>query len=359
MEREVIHSVYPSTREEKPECSTLKTHLQSKVDIHRLVGLLQFFAFEGHNDVIRIHRTWRLLQLVAGATKGGNRAKLWTSKAWQSLTREEKSSWETRFGSLAYQPTTITNRLQEFCTRFLSSHSYLDAMVISHKRFDLLAFHHHVLKTIGQVPNETEIPGVSWKSRCALNAIIDTDQCPFPLAVVAFFICNDQVAVSALKEYKQFWEGKLTDRVFKKWDRQFWKNHPAAVYYISTVVKRYARLKNSLVRFMSFKNPKQGACCPCQTTALYCKDCLEIKSIPNFKHPPPGGSIALDVNTDRVVCQLCKSPRIIKIPLFNPSNSDTTLSITHPDRSPLHICNGSTYSFTLTSYNGSCRECVC
>lgn len=355
-ERRVIQLACPETNDSETGCSELKARLSSSTELHRLVALWQFFAREGNDDVPRIFRTWRFIQVVAAAVKGGSRAKQWTKSAWQSLTADEQTSWMKKFGSMAHLPSEISNRLKAFCSRLVDDHAYLDGLVICPKRCDLLTFHSAVLKVVGSVPKVPEIPEVTFAARRALIAIIDKDCSPFPLALVPLFV-NDRNVVAALKDYFQFWQGKKTDAVFKQWDTRFWQCNIAAVFFVTLVVKRYARLKSSLVRFMPFKQPKEGKGCPCETAALYCKDCLELKSTPNFKHPPPGESIAFDVNQDRVVCQLCRSARIIRVPLFNPLNPSLTLCISHPDRNPLHVCDRSPFCFAKTSYVGSCRTC--
>ena len=355
-ERQAFHLAFPETMGIEADHSTLKKRLSSDKELHRLVALLQFVAYEGHGDMPRIDQTWRVLQLIAAAVKGGTRALQWTAKAWQLLTAEERDSWTKRFGLRGYEPKEMKKQLEAFCARYVDDHPYLDELAICPKRCDLLTFHAAVQKIIGQVPKVTQIPGVTWSTRRALKAILDKYDIPFPLAVVAL-VADDGEVVSALRDYLGYWRGERPKTVLSKWGGEFWQKKPAAVFYMTLVMQRYARLKSSQVRLVSFDQPKRGDCCPCQTTALYCKDCLELKSIPNFCHPPPGRSIAFDINANGVVCQMCKSTRIIRVPLFNPQNPSTTLSISHPDRSPLHICNGSPFCFAKTSYAGSCRSC--
>lgn len=355
-ERQALHLACPEMTIVETDCSVLKTRLSSNTEVHQLVAFFQFVAYEGHCDMALIGRTWRVLQLVAAAVKGGTRALQWTTKAWQRLTTEEQDSWTRQFGPLGHEPKEMKKQLKTFCSRYVDDHPYLDDLAICEKHYDLLAFHALVQKTIGSVPKMTQIPGVTWATRRALKAIVDKDNVPFPLAVVALVV-DDGDVVSALRDYLGYWRGKESNAVFKKWDGEFWQGKPAAVFYITSVIQRHARLKSSHVRLVQLDQAKQGECCPCRTAALYCKDCLELKSIPNFCHPPPGRSIAFDINADRVVCQMCKSTRVIQVPLLNPLNPSTTLSISHPDRSPLHICNGSPFCFTKTSHVGSCRAC--
>ena len=353
-ERQVIHLACPETRD--AGCRTLKPRLSTKTDLYRLVALLQFVAYEGHAILSPILQTWRLVQFVAAAVKGGSRASQWSLDAWQHLTLEERDAWKARFGSNEYKPKDIKRELTTFCAQQERNHPYLDALATCQKRRDLLAFHALVLKTAGPIPEKTVLPEVTWRTTRALRVLVDRDKSPFPLAMVAMVV-HDGTVVSALRDYFAFWRGHKSATVFKRWDHAFWQGKPTALYYVTRVVRRYARLRSSLARFVSFSQPKRGECCPCETTALYCKDCLELKSIPNFSHPPPGRAIAFDVNADRVVCQLCKSTRIIGVPLFNSLNPSTTLSLSHPDRNPLHICDGSPLCFVKTSYTGTCRSC--
>lgn len=357
-EHQAIHLISPETTEIETRYEALKKRLSSKMEMHRQVALVQFVTYEGHGDMCRIERTWRLLQLVAATVKGGSRALQWSANAWQLLSPEEQNSWTARFGPSGSKPNEVKKQIEALFDGYLDDHPYLNYLAICQKRCDLLAFHAVVLKNIGQVPKVTEVPGVTWASCRALRAIVDRDDCPFPLALVPLFVEDGDIAF-ALRDYLGFWRGEKPATVFKRWDGPFWQSKPTAVFYATLVVQRYARLKSSLVRFVPFHQPKRGSSCPCQTTALYCKDCLELKSIPNFSHPPPGRSIALDMNANKVVCQLCKSPRIIRVPLFNSLNPSTSLSISHPDRFPLHICNGSPLCFVKTSYVGSCRACDC
>lgn len=351
-ERQVIHLVCPETT---TDYLVLKeTRFVSTTDIYRLIALWQFVAYEGHADLARILQSWRFLQVVAAAVKGGNRASQWILNAWQQLTPEEQNAWQESFGPQTYYKA---KEIKRQLTTTLGVP--FDALTICPNRRDLLAFHDLVLKTTGSWSSSvSSIPGVTWRATRALTALVDSDKSPFPLAMVALFV-NDEAVVSALRDYLAFWRGYKTPAVFKRWDGSFWQERPAALYYVNHVVRRYARLKSSLVRFVAFGQPKRGEeqWCPCDTTALYCKDCLEIKSIPNFSHPPPGRSLAFDVNANRVVCQLCKSTRVIGVPLFNPRNPSTTLTLSHPDRAPLHICDGSPFCFIKTSYTGTCRTC--
>lgn len=349
-EQETIHLVCPETRG-SDGCRALKERLTSIEAVQRLVAFLQFVSYEGQASLNLTRQTWRLLQFIAASIKGGSRSLQWTSDAWNALLVDEQEAWMKKFGPGVPNPKEIKTSLSE-----AYMHPYLDPLVNCQKRRDLLAFHALVLKTMGKIPEASSLPENKWRAVRALRALVDRDASPFPLALVALF-AEDAVAVSALRDYFAFWIGEKKASVFKEYDGKFWQGHPATLYYVTHVIQRYTRLKSSVVRLQRFQHPKRGHCCYCDVMALYCKDCLEIKSIPNFSHPPPGRSVAIDINANRVVCQLCKSARVIDIPLFKPRNPSVGLSLSHPDRQPLHICDGSPFCFMKTSYLGSCGTC--
>lgn len=329
-EQETIHLVYPETRG-SDGCRALKERLTSIEAVQRLVAFLQFVSYEGQASLNLTRQTWRLLQFIAASIKGGSRSLQWTSDAWNALLVDEQEAWMKKFGPGVPNTKEIKTSLSE-----AYMHPYLDPLVNCQKRRDLLAFHALVLKTMGKIPEASSLPENKWRAVRALIALVDRDASPFPLALVALF-AEDAVAVSALRDYFAFWIGEKKASVFKEYDGKFWQGHPATLYYVTHVIQRYTRLKSSVVRFQRFQHPKRGNCCYCDVMALYCKDCLEIKSIPNFSHPPPGRSVAIEINAHRVVCQLCKSARVIDIPLFEPRNPSVGLSLSHPDRQPLHI----------------------
>ena len=349
-EQEIIHLVCPETRGSEG-CRALKERLTSIEAVQRLVAFLQFASYEGQACLGLTLQTWRLLQFIAASIKGGSRSSQWTSEAWKMLLLDEQEAWMKKFGPGVPNPKEIKTSLGG-----AYMHPYLDPLVNCQKRRDLLAFHALVLKSIGKIPEASSLPENKWRAVRALRALVDRDESPFPLSLVALFV-DDVVAVSALRDYFAFWIGEKKASVFKEYDGKFWQGHPATVYYATRVIQRYTRLKSSMVRFQRFQYPKLGNCCYCDVMALYCKDCLELKSIPNFTHPPPGRSVAIDINADSVVCQLCKSTRVIEVPLFEPCNPSVGLSLSHPDRQPLHICDGSPFCFIKTSYLGSCGTC--
>lgn len=349
-ERETIHFVFPETRGDKG-CRVLRERLSSVEDVQRLVALLQFVSYEGRASLNSSLQTWRLLQFLAASIKGGNRSSQWTTDAWNKLSLDEQEAWMKRFGPDVHTPKEIKTALDE-----AYAPPYLDTLANCQKRQDLLTFHALVLKTMGKVPDAAPLPEIHWRTVRTLRVLVDRDKSPFPLALVALFV-EDGVTVSALQDYFAFWIGEKNATVFKEWGGKFWQGHPETHWYVTHVIRRYARLKSSVARIVKFRDPKRGHCCSCQTMALYCKECLEIKTIPNFSHPPPGRSIAVDINANRVVCQLCNSIRVVGIPLFEPRNPSMTLSLSHPDRHPLHICDGSPFCFVKTSYFGSCGTC--
>lgn len=356
-ERLTIYVTCPETRG-SDGCQALGSVIASPKDVHRLVALLQFVAYEGNRALIRTLQTWRFVQFVAAVLKGGSRSSQWTTDAWNQLMREEQDAWRLKFGPRAHKPKEIKAKLSKRWIQGAQGGTYLEPLAICQKRRDLLAFHALVLKTTGQVPEVPTLPNMRWTAVRALTALVDKDVSPFPLALVALFVeVEDVEVVSALRDYMAFWRGDKTASVFKRWNKTFWQGHPTAIYYVTHVIRRYSRLKSSFVRLVEFSHPKRRTCCPCEIAALYCKNCLEIKSIPNFVHPPPGRSIALDINADRVVCQLCKSTRIIRVPLFDPLNPSVSLSLSHPDRQPLHICDGSPFCLVKTSHIGTCSTC--
>lgn len=349
-EQETIRSIYPESNP-SDGCRALRSELFSMKDVHRLVALLQFVSFEGLVSVHNTLQTWRLVQFLAAALKGGSRSSQWTMDAWNRLTVHERDAWRKTFGPSVSTPKEIKTAINESWIN-----PYLDALAICQKRRDLLTFNALILKTAGKVPETPNLPAISWSTVRALKVLVDRDKSPFPLALLALFI-EDVEVVAAFRGYFAFWRGEKTASVFKQWDGKFWQGHPTSLFYMTQVLRRYARLRSNRARFVGLDYPKRGESCPCETSALYCKDCLEIKSIPNFSHPPPGRSIALDVNANRVVCQLCRSTRVIRVPLFNPENPSVTLSLSHPDRQPLHICYGSPFCYVKTSYLSCCGTC--
>lgn len=278
-EQETIHLVCPETRG-SDGCRALKERLTSIEAVQRLVAFLQFVSYEGQASLNLTRQTWRLLQFIAASIKGGSRSLQWTSDAWNALLLDEQEAWMKKFGPGVPNPKEIKTSLSE-----AYMHPYLDPLVNCQKRRDLLAFHALVLKTMGKIPEASSLPENKWRTVRALRGLVDRDASPFPLALVALFV-EDAVAVSALRDYFAFWIGEKKASVFKEYDGKFWQGHPATLYYVTHVIQRYNRLKSSVVRFQRFQHPKRGNCCYCDVMALYCKDCLEIKSIPNFSHPP-------------------------------------------------------------------------
>ena len=178
-ERQALHLACPEMTIVETDCSALKTRLSSNTEVHQLVAFFQFVAYEGHCDMALIGRTWRVLQLVAAAVKGGTRALQWTTKAWQRLTTEEQDSWTRQFGPLGHEPKEMKKQLKTFCSRYVDDHPYLDDLAICEKHYDLLAFHALVQKTIGPVSKMTDTRGNLGNPSC-LESDRRQGQCPIP-----------------------------------------------------------------------------------------------------------------------------------------------------------------------------------
>lgn len=225
------------------------------------------------------------------------------------------------------------------------------------KRCTLLAFHSFLLRTIGSAEY---CGGVSLRTIFSLQRIVDSDRSPFPLSLIALFT-KDRAAVRAIRDYRLFWKGrKCQKEVLGKWNRQFWTSRPDELVLVTVVVQRYCKLKSQRIAYMPLAVPKHLAAerCNCPAKVRFCKQCMKTITYPDIRNVPSGRSVLLDVNSKKIVCQTCNSTRITRIALFEKFNDSVTMSIGHPDRHPVRVCNSNASCLNVTSnLDGDCGRC--
>ena len=358
----------------------------------------------------------RLRDLVgfwaAVAKASGRCAARTVHSAWKRLQSETRRELAARFDSLAdadavettkkrdvgeneREPAACSSALQGWKRRLpLVRGELIDrvqkelprrtrsvsGLAVDHKRTTLSAFHADVLKhVVGTTRRKTRVStttkderaaakgrscaGVALRTLLALQRAVDADVTSFPLSLVVLFTKDESVG-NAVRDYHAYWTGEMSRReAFGKWDGSFWQQRPREKTLVTAAVYRYARLSGQRVRYLRrpVRRPFRGRDrreCDCSSRVRFCEQCLKTLSYPDVQHVPSGRSVLLDANSCTIACQTCNSSRVTSIPLRSRRNDSLTMTLAHPDRLPISVCDRRPECKNLTSNpDGDCRRC--
>lgn len=278
----------------------------------------------------------------------------------------------------------LIDRVREECPRRTSS---VTGLSVDPKRTTLSAFHADVLRVVGGTRSERDpkfvggigsvgveaksCAGVPLRTLLALQRVVDADATPFPLSLVVLF-SKDECVGNALRDYHSYWTGRASRKeAFGQWDKRFWQKHPREKTLVMATVYRYARLKGQRLRYLRLPRARRSrrggrerlastsSRCDCSTRVRFCQQCLKMLSYPDVQHVPSGRSVLLDANSCRVACQTCNSSRVTLVPLRTKRNVSVSLTLAHPDRLPVSVCDRRLNCGNVTSNpDGDCRRCV-
>ena len=237
------------------------------------------------------------------------------------------------------------------------------------KRCNLTAFHSWMLRVIGTAK---QCNGVPLGLVCTLQGMVDRDVSPFPLSLVTLF-SRDRRVNEAIRDYHAYWCGAHEShrRVFTKWNRDFWQSRPREWTLCTVVCHRFARRRGQRLRYVrrrTYEEDDAAAAaaaatrhrCDCPARVRFCRRCLNLLTFPDILHAPKGRGVLLKTDTLEAVCQTCNTARVTSVALWSRRNPHLTMTIGHPDRQPVRVCDGNDGRCINVTSNpdGRCGSCA-